>query len=583
MNTRNILIANFAGILVLFGLFIVTEKASAHPGNTDASGGHYCWTNCDSWGYSYGEYHYHGTPSYSPPSYSIPTYTPSVTIKPFAVYKVFGYSKVILVDSSENIYLVTYGYGCSSSTFYEGQIIYIDTYYSPGFYDNIYTSTYESSKKCSISGSEELELKSYFVSAVIDSKDEIIVTDSYGDSYLIEYGIGCLSMWRYEGKVIQIDTGLFLDGIGDRIYLFDSDDDCSVWDVNKISSPTYVPSPVPTPDPSPTPPTNTGLQPIVTLVFDKGLINKGESVTLTWTSINGTLISSNFNALTASGSAIVKPEITTTYTVTVTNEPAGKSDTKSVIISVNQPSVLGAVTGNHPNGTVILGTDNRTVYVISNGVRKGFATPEEYNSHGYNFSEIVSANSTDLSLPEGSVMPFLDGTLVLDTSDGRTIYIINSGKKRGFTSPEVFNGLGYKYSQAVKGNLSLYQTGEPIGSATAPHPEGALIKIGTGLFKITSGGKQAIKTMSIFNSWKWSMDRVMTANEADKNLPDVAILPYRDGTILKDHNSVFYIISNGVARAFPSIEVFNSLGYKMNNVNSLTETDFNNVIIGGTL
>lgn len=31
----------------------------AHPGNTDLGGGHYCWTNCASWGYSYGEYHYH--------------------------------------------------------------------------------------------------------------------------------------------------------------------------------------------------------------------------------------------------------------------------------------------------------------------------------------------------------------------------------------------------------------------------------------------------------------------------------------------------------------------------------------------
>ncbi|MBB6021453.1 hypothetical protein HNR77_002548 [Paenibacillus sp. JGP012] len=31
----------------------------AHPGRTDANGGHTCWTNCAKWGLEYGEYHYH--------------------------------------------------------------------------------------------------------------------------------------------------------------------------------------------------------------------------------------------------------------------------------------------------------------------------------------------------------------------------------------------------------------------------------------------------------------------------------------------------------------------------------------------
>jgi len=41
----------------------------AHPGNTDSSGGHTCRTNCESWGYSYGEYHYHGGGYYEEPDY----------------------------------------------------------------------------------------------------------------------------------------------------------------------------------------------------------------------------------------------------------------------------------------------------------------------------------------------------------------------------------------------------------------------------------------------------------------------------------------------------------------------------------
>jgi hypothetical protein len=44
----------------IFTLFLATESTQAHSGRTDGSGGHYCRTNCEQYGLSYGEYHYHG-------------------------------------------------------------------------------------------------------------------------------------------------------------------------------------------------------------------------------------------------------------------------------------------------------------------------------------------------------------------------------------------------------------------------------------------------------------------------------------------------------------------------------------------
>ncbi|SEM15887.1 Copper amine oxidase N-terminal domain-containing protein [Paenibacillus sp. cl141a] len=40
-------------------LLVSGSVVSAHPGRTDANGGHTCRTNCERWGLSYGEYHYH--------------------------------------------------------------------------------------------------------------------------------------------------------------------------------------------------------------------------------------------------------------------------------------------------------------------------------------------------------------------------------------------------------------------------------------------------------------------------------------------------------------------------------------------
>jgi hypothetical protein len=54
--------------------FFAWDIASAHPGGTDSSGGHHCWTNCAKWGLSYGQYHYHnGGSGYT---YKYNTYTP---------------------------------------------------------------------------------------------------------------------------------------------------------------------------------------------------------------------------------------------------------------------------------------------------------------------------------------------------------------------------------------------------------------------------------------------------------------------------------------------------------------------------
>jgi competence protein ComEC len=54
-----------------------TAMVSAHPGQTDANGGHTCRTNCAKWGLSDGEYHYHGGKSSSSSSSSSKKSNPS--------------------------------------------------------------------------------------------------------------------------------------------------------------------------------------------------------------------------------------------------------------------------------------------------------------------------------------------------------------------------------------------------------------------------------------------------------------------------------------------------------------------------
>ncbi len=80
-------------LTALMAVFLSLKPAYAHPGRTASDGCHYCRTNCDKWGYTYGTRHCHGgytapapepevktslKPSPSPrPSFS-PSLTPSV-------------------------------------------------------------------------------------------------------------------------------------------------------------------------------------------------------------------------------------------------------------------------------------------------------------------------------------------------------------------------------------------------------------------------------------------------------------------------------------------------------------------------
>jgi hypothetical protein len=57
-TTINVMKQTLLLLVLLF--FFTVGNVEAHPGRTDASGGHTCRTNCENWGLSYGEYHYHG-------------------------------------------------------------------------------------------------------------------------------------------------------------------------------------------------------------------------------------------------------------------------------------------------------------------------------------------------------------------------------------------------------------------------------------------------------------------------------------------------------------------------------------------
>ena len=90
-------------MLVLF--FFPVQMLEAHPGRTDANGGHTCRTNCEKWGLQYGQYHYHnGGGSSSPSKSTAPNPAPKKASTPKAQPPVALPQKTIVAVDNAKVY-----------------------------------------------------------------------------------------------------------------------------------------------------------------------------------------------------------------------------------------------------------------------------------------------------------------------------------------------------------------------------------------------------------------------------------------------------------------------------------------------
>jgi hypothetical protein len=178
------------------------------------------------------------------------------------------------------------------------------------------------------------------------------------------------------------------------------------------------------------------------------------------------------------------------------------------------PAVSSAAV--HSDGCLVL--SGGAVWKIENGTRRGFTSSEVFASHGYNFSQVVTATSEDQALPVGPIIVYADGSLVKGPSDP-LVYLVANGQKRGFVSGSVFTGLGFSFSNIVQAPANTFNdlpTGANMDSATAMHTNGVLVNDNGTIFQMTATGKKGIPSMTVLNSWGLSLKKTVAANSADQ-------------------------------------------------------------------
>jgi len=72
------------------------------------------------------------------------------------------------------------------------------------------------------------------VRKVFDFDYRVVVERRNGQLWIIEYGIGCYSLWLYEFRTVYIYSPYSFAGIGSKVVLPDRGQTCSIWDAIQL-------------------------------------------------------------------------------------------------------------------------------------------------------------------------------------------------------------------------------------------------------------------------------------------------------------------------------------------------------------
>lgn len=210
----------------------------------------------------------------------------------------------------------------------------------------------------------------------------------------------------------------------------------------------------------------------------------------------------------------------------------------------------------HPPGTLIV--SKGTVYVVSddNTQLRYFDSAEIFLSNFYSFQNVVPANDTDMAKPVAGRVEWGDGRLF---NDNGTIYQVSGGEKRGFASEEIFTSYGFNFRHAMKGNLDL-PVGAVINEPGQAHQAGTLVNDHGTVWLINSTGKIGIPSEVVLHSWGRNFAEVVTANASDMARPVEGVLQLRTGSLVLDQGTVWAIRGNNKF-SFTSAECFTNFGF----------------------
>jgi len=221
------------------------------------------------------------------------------------------------------------------------------------------------------------------------------------------------------------------------------------------------------------------------------------------------------------------------------------------------------------DGSLLQAQGEVGVWLIQDGKKRPFLSKGALTSR-FDIKKVIQVNKSDLDKYEtGAPIKFAQYSLI--RSPRGTVFLLVDDKKRGFTSGEAFRKMGFNPTEVIDASwddINVYSNGVPI-TATSTYPTGALLqnKITGGVYWVIEGTKAPLIDR-IFLSTKFSKKKIIpTSQEELAVYQTIDPILFGDGELLKSNlSSSVFVISEGKKRAIISAKIFEQLGYKWENI-----------------
>lgn len=222
------------------------------------------------------------------------------------------------------------------------------------------------------------------------------------------------------------------------------------------------------------------------------------------------------------------------------------------------------------DGTLLQDTQDGGIYLIRDGKKHPFLSKSAFLSRYNSFDRVIPASPADLDkYPTGQSIKYPNYSLLQVPSGG--VYLLDDDTLRPIVSKEAFRLLGFNPEEIIPvqtKDIFFYKIGQPISEKSA-YPTGALLQDKTtgGVYYVQNGVKQPIIARELIKLY-YSHKKItpVSPQELEQYTTGEAVR-LKDGELATSPDDpAVYFISQGKKYAFASAKVFESLGYKWENI-----------------
>lgn len=222
----------------------------------------------------------------------------------------------------------------------------------------------------------------------------------------------------------------------------------------------------------------------------------------------------------------------------------------------------------YPDGTLIKSDSEPTIYIIQEGKKRPFTSMTALKTR-YNPKWMITAPASELARYDTGRSIALPNFSLL--KNGSLYYLLDDDTLRPFEQYETVKKLGYHPDEILETSqedLAGYAIGKTI-TASEANPAGRIVRLkeNKAIYYIKDSVYHPVADakMAEINFPTLSIEQVSATSLADMALGE-AVVP-KDGTLFMVHgdNRVF-VMENGKRRHIATEQVFSGLGYQWNNI-----------------